>query len=234
MTDIIKKLKAIPLIYRNYGVGEVCRRVSAHLYEHTEFVVLQQCKYTFELRRIGEDAFEQFKSMPPPFPRHYAYRAEYGQRRCYGAFVGNRIAALMWPVFQADNTRVVSRWRDLLPDEARISSIWADPEYRGTGLMAACLERLVDYLKGFGFRYLYAFTWVGNVSSIKLHEKLGFQVVGNVHRYSLRWQREGRGMYRRAPIHRVPLAKSHPGGDLELPEIIPPRSEENGQFFLER
>lgn len=231
MVNAIKKLKALLEVYHREGVGGVLRRVGAHVYERTEFVALQrdlsfpvpevQCPVAFELKSISADLFEQFKDMPPPFPRHYQYRQEYGQRRCYGSFVNGQVVALMWPLFQEDNERVVSKWRYLLADEARISSIWADPTYRGTGLMAASLERMFAYLKGHHFRYLYAFTWVENFSSIKLHEKLGFRVVSNVYRYSLRWQKDGKGIYIRQSIVRDPIPKVHPGGDLELPERIP-------------
>ena len=75
---------------------------------------------------------------------------------------------------------MVSPWRVLLADEGRIGSIWADPRYRGTGLMAACIERFARHLAGQGIRYLYACTWIGNLASIRLHERLGFSKVGHL------------------------------------------------------
>jgi len=205
------------------ALGRVCRR--------TEFVALQRdllqsiapmsCRVSYELRRIDDATLHGFRDMPFPFSRHYQYWVEWRQRQCYGAFVGERIVALMWPLFSADNDQLVTKWRYLLPDEARISSIWTDPEYRGTGLMACCIEKFAALLRSAGFRYLYAFTWVGNHSSIGLHKKLGFQVVGRICHYSLAWQNEGHGIYIRGRIARAPMSATHPEGDFLLPDVIP-------------
>jgi hypothetical protein len=44
--------------------------------------------------------------------------------------------------------------------------------------------------------------------------------VAKVHRFSFRWQPEGRGLYIRQRVPREPLGVVHPGGDLALPEVI--------------
>lgn len=224
-------LRKISATYRDRGAGGLLRAALDRIYERTEFVAMQRdlrhptapphCTLDFELRQIDDARLERFKDLPYPFSRHYQYRFEQGQRRCYGALVGDQIVALMWPLFAADNPRLVTRWRYLLPDEARISSIWADPRVRGTGLMAACIERFATYVRAHGFCYLYAFTWVNNQASIRLHERLGFRTVGRIRRHSLRWQEEGRGLYLRTPIPRDPMPATHPGGDLELPAVLP-------------
>ena len=228
--NITRKLKTVSAIYDNQGLRGLSKEMLSRFCECSEFVALQRdltlaapeihCDLLFQLKRIDDATFQQFKHMPYPFSRHYQYRVEYGQRSCYGAFIGDHIAALMWPLLQADNATMVSKWRYLLPDEARISSIWTDPQYRGSGLMGACIEKFATYLKAHGFRYLYAFTWVENYASIRLHEKLGFQNVGSIHRYSFRWQKDGHGIYIRKHLPRIPLAKLHPPGELELPEIV--------------
>ena len=126
----------------------------------------------------------------------------------------------MWPLVQADNRRVVSRWRYLLEDECRLGSIWADPFVRGTGLIDACLERFADLFAARGFRYMYEFTWVGNTAAQRLYLRRGFRDVGRVRRYSLGFQREGNGLYLRSPIARESVAAAHPGGDLEMPAVL--------------
>jgi RimJ/RimL family protein N-acetyltransferase len=224
------RVAALRGLYREQGMSGIATRLLSAVGERTEFVVLQRdltvpvdparCAVAFEMRRIDDATLESFGGMPAPFPRHLQYRRRYGQRQCYGASVDGRIVGLMWPVFQADNRLTVSRWRDLWADEARLSSIWIDPALRGTGLMAACLERFALHVARHGFRYLYAFTWEGNEASKRLHLRRGFRLVGRAWRVSFAWQREGGGFYRRQPIPRAPLPARHPGGDLALPPVI--------------
>lgn len=228
---LARALQRISTAYQERGLEGVMRGALDRVYERTDFVAMQRdlqrsappprCSVVFELRWITDDELRRFKDMPYPFSRHYQYRFEQGQRRCYGALVDDQIVALMWPLFQTDNARMVTRWRYLLPDEARISSIWAAPRFRGTGLMQASLERVAAYLTAHGFRYLYAFTWVNNHASRRLHERLGFRAVGRIRRYAFRWQKEGHGLYVRTPIPRDPVPAVHPGGDLELPVVLP-------------
>jgi RimJ/RimL family protein N-acetyltransferase len=229
---IVKRLEAAMALYRTGGGRAVLRRLAPRLWERDAFVILQRdlrdplpspvSTVPFRLEEVHDELLARFREMPAPFPRHHAYRFQYGQRRCYAAFTADdRIVALVWPSFQVDNDRVVSRWRRLRPDEARIGSIWADPAYRGTGLMAACIVRLAALLQAHGFRYLYACTWIGNHASIRFHERLGFRRAGRAWRYSFRWQREGAGIYLRTRIRRAPLASDHPAGDLVLPRSIP-------------
>jgi hypothetical protein len=227
---VLEKLKRVRSVYARGGLGALARGLADSVYEHVEFVAAQRdlrlpplpapCDLAFELRLVDDALFERFREMPAPFPRHFDYRYVYGMRRCYAAWVGNEIGALMWPVFQADNTRLVTRWRYLLPDEARVSNIWASPVYRGTGLIDACFARFEGLVRNAGFRYFYTFTWVGNHGSRKLSARRGLSEVGSIHRYAFRWQREGRGLYIRTRIPREPLAAVHPGGDMALPDVI--------------
>ncbi len=227
---MLEKLRRIPDVYAKQGFGGLGRAVAGSLFEYTEFVAAQRdlrlppvpasCNLSFHLRRVDDAVFEQFKSMPAPLPRHFEYRAVYGMRNCYAAWIGGDLGAVMWPVFEADNRRMVTCWRYLLPDEARVSNIWASPTYRGTGLIDACFERFETLFRAAGFRYFYTFTWVGNRASRKLSARRGYREVGSVHRYSFRWQREGSGIYVRSPIPRDPLGPEHPGGDMALPEVI--------------
>jgi len=228
--NLFEKIRRIPEIYAQERLGGLARALAGRIYEHTEFVGAQcdlrrpplpaQCALAFELRLVDEPLFERFRTMPAPFPRHFEYRAVYGMRRCYAAWVGEEIGCLVWPVFQADNKTMVTRWRYLLPDEARLASIWASPKFRGTGLIDACYARFETLFRDAGFRYFYTFTWIGNHSSRKLSARRGLHEVGSVHRYSFRWQQEGHGLYIRRPIPREPLAPTHPGGDMELPALI--------------
>ncbi|MCI0546190.1 MAG: GNAT family N-acetyltransferase [Candidatus Rokubacteria bacterium] len=223
-------LRALRDLWRAQGSRGVARAVIGRVYQRDDFVILQrdlqeqvpplECRVDFTLRQLDDATLESFRHRPYPFSRHHEYRFRHGQRRCYGAVVGDRIAALMWPSFAIDNRRVVSPWRRLWPDEARIGSIWADPEYRGTGLMGACIGAFAGYLGRRGFRYLYACTWGGNQASIRLHERLGFRAVGRATRHAFTWQAEGRGFYVRTRIPRAPLAPGHPGGDADLPEVL--------------
>jgi len=223
-------IQALRGLYRTEGVRGLAQRVLARVGARDTFAVLRldlaralltpTSRVAFTLQRLDDETLASFRYAPYPFSRHYQYRFDYGQRRCYAAFVHDRIAALMWPSFAADNRRVVSRWRALWPDEGRIGSIWCDPAYRGTGLMGACVLTFGRHLQRHGFRYLYAFTWHENVASITMHERLGFERVGTASRYSLRWQKEGRGLYVRSRIHRADLAPGHPGGDPQLPDVL--------------
>jgi ribosomal protein S18 acetylase RimI-like enzyme len=216
--------------WRAEGLRGLTAGVTRRAYDRTEFVVFQRnlrtppapaaSRVSFELRRVDDVLLERFGTMPAPYPRHREYRVVYGQRHCYAAHVGDRISALMWPLVQADNRRVVSRWRFLLEDECRLGSIWADPAIRGTGLIDACLERFAELFAARGFRYMYEFTWVGNTAAQRLYLRRGFKDVGRVRRYSLGFQREGHGLYLRSPIAREPVSSGHPGGDLELPGIL--------------
>jgi len=227
---VLRKFERIREIYADSGLKGVARTAYDRVFEHVEFVASQRdlklpappapCTLNFQLRLVDDTLLERFRNMPEPFPRHFEYRAIYGMRRCYAAWVGNDIGALMWPVFQADNPRMVNRWRNLLPDEARLCNNWASPAYRGTGLIDACFERLVAAISEAGFRYLYNFTWIGNHSARKLYTRRGLHEVASVHRYSFRWQREGSGFYIRQSIPRDPLAPGHPNGDMDLPEVI--------------
>jgi ribosomal protein S18 acetylase RimI-like enzyme len=223
-------LARVASAWRAEGFRGLAAGVARRAYDRAEFVVLQRdlrkpmapspSRVPFELRRVDDAQLERFGAMPAPFPRHREYRVVYGQRHCYAALVGDRIGALMWPLVQADNRRVVSRWRYLLEDECRVGSIWADPAFRGTGLMDACLERFAEFFAARRFRYMYGFTWVGNTAARRLHGRRGFQEVGRVRRYTLGFQREGNGLYLRSPIAREPVLPGHPGGDLELPAIL--------------
>ena len=223
-------LARVASAWRAEGFGGLAAGVTRRTYDRTEFVVFQRdlrkptapspSRVPFELRRVDDAQLERFGTMPAPFPRHREYRVVYGQRHCYAAHVGDRMAALMWPLVQADNRRVVSRWRHLLEDECRLGSIWADPAVRGTGLIDACLERFAELFAARGFRYMYEFTWVGNTAAQRLYLRRGFKDVGRVRRYSLGFQREGNGLYLRSPISREPLSPGHPGGDLQLPAIL--------------
>jgi len=228
----LDRIKRIPAVYAEAGVRALVQSIAdrIYIYEHTEFIVLQRdlrqpplpapCSLSFRLRRVDDALFERFREMPHPFPRHYEYRSVYGMRRCYAGWVGDEIVALMWPVFHADNNRLVTRWRYLLPDEARLASIWVAPQCRGTGLIDACYARFEAICGAAGFRYFYTFTWIGNNGSRKLSLRRGFREVGKIDRYSFRWQPEGRGLYIRQRIPREPLGAVHPGGDLALPEVI--------------
>jgi RimJ/RimL family protein N-acetyltransferase len=228
--SLVDKLKRIPAVYSDQGLAGLGKALGDRVLEHTKFVVLQRdlrlevppasCSLPFQLRRVDDNLLKRFRDMPPPFPRHFEYRERFGMRHCYAAWVGTEIAALMWPVFEADNERLVTRWRYLWPDETRLASIWASPAYRGTGLMDACYERFERLVRGAGFRYLYTFTWSGNRGSQRLAARRGLREVGWVHRYSFRWQREGSGFYIRKRIPREPLGPDHPGGDLELPDVL--------------
>jgi len=227
---VLEKIRRIPAVYAKEGLGGLGRAVAGRLIEHTEFVAAQRdlrepplparCSLAFEIRRVDDVLFERFRSMPAPLPRHFEYRFVYGMRNCYAAWVGDDLGAVMWPVFAADNRRTVTRWRFLLPDEARVSNIWASPAYRGTGLIDACFERFERLFAAAGFRYFYTFTWVGNHASRKLSARRGYREVGTIHRYAFPWLREGNGLYIRSAIPREPLASHRPGGDMELPERI--------------
>lgn len=227
---MLERIRRIPSVYAQEGLGGLGRNVADRIFEHVEFVATQRdlrfpplpvrCSLLFQIRRVDEALLERFRQMSEPFPRHFAYRANYGMRHCYAAWVGQDIGVLMWPVFQADNTRMVTRWRYLLPDEVRLASIWVSPEYRGTGLIDACYARFESLFREAGFRYFYTFTWVGNHGSRKLSSRRGFREVGSIHRYRFRWQGEGSGLYFRQRIPRDALGPEHPGGDMDLPEVI--------------
>lgn len=228
--NILERIRRIPAVYAQEGLGGLRRRAADRIFEHVEFVAAQRdlrppplparCSRSFQIRRVDATLLERFRQMPDPFPRHFEYRANYGMRHCYAVWVDQDIGALMWPVFQADNRRMVTRWRYLLPDEVRLASIWVSPAQRGTGLIDACYARFESLFRDAGFRYFYTFTWVGNHGSRRLSARRGFREVGSIHRYSLRWQREGSGLYFRQRIPRDPLEPEHPGGDMTLPDVI--------------
>lgn len=223
-------LNRIARAYAEGGLRGILRSAASHVYERTEFVAAQRdllkpppdlrCALAFDLRRVDDRQLDSFRTMPSPFNRHWDYRFTYGMRRCYAAYTDGRVVALMWPVFEADNRLIVTRWRYLLPDEARISNAWADRSVRGTGLIAVAYERLTRVIAAAGFRYIYGFTWINNHASRKFQARMGYNEVGNIVRYSFAWQPEGRGLYLRDAIPRDPVGPDHPGGDMALPEVI--------------
>lgn len=227
---VLRKIRNQRRVLSQEGVGGVVRALPKKIVNVSEFVVLRRdlrgsspevhCELSFELRRIDDATLTTFKDLPAPFPRHYQYRFLYGQRNCYGAMLDGKIGALFWPSFAADNERVVNRWRYLLPDEARIGSIWADCRFRGTGLMDVCLERFFQYFAETGYRYVYAFTWIGNKSARKLHGRLGFENVGKVWNIRFAWRPAGSGIYIRPAIPREPISEQSPGADTRLPHKL--------------
>jgi RimJ/RimL family protein N-acetyltransferase len=225
-----KKLGSAVRVLQEQGGRALVREIAGKIFDRTVFVAIQRdlkikwkpvkCEIPFELMKLNDETIRSFKNMPEPFPRHYQYRFEYGLRQCYAAVHNDKIVALMWPFNITDNAHMVTKWRFLLADETRVSNIWADPAYRGTGLMPACIECFALLFKSAGYRYMYCFTWEHNQASIRFHEKLGFRVVGKIVRYSFPLLKEGTGIYFRGRIPREPLAAEHATDDFNLPERI--------------
>jgi len=225
------KLRSARGIWREGGFSRLISEVVGYVYDTTENVMFQRhltlaapevkCRLSFQLKKIDDTTFQKFKDMPAPFPRHYQYRFLYGQKTCYGAYIGGDIKALMWVVLHTDNYQVVNRWRYLLRDEVRIADYWADPHYRGTGLIDEAIERLLDYCAQRGRRFAYISPGADNESSKRLCIRRGFKMIGTVRNYRLAWQRPGSGIYFRDRVPRVPLESNYVGGDIELPDQIP-------------
>ena len=178
------------------------------------------CRISFELKKIDDTEFQKFKDWPHPFPRHYQYRFLYGQKTCYGAYVDGGIGALVWIVLPTDNDQVVNRWRYLLRDEVRIADYWADPQYRGTGLIDESIERLLEYCAQSGMRYAYISPGADNEPSKRLCLRRGFQLIGTVKNYRFAWQRPGAGIYFRDQVPRAAPDTTNVSGDIELPDRL--------------
>ena len=227
----VKKIKTAARVFREDGAKRVLRDLIEKVIDISDFVVMRrdlatssprvQCSIPFELRRIDDDTFEKFTGLPPPFPRHYQYRAEYGQRNCYGAYIRDDIGALLWVMFKADNGRSVNTWRYLKADEARIADVWAHPTYRGTGLIHVAMERMIGFLGQQGIRYVYVFTWQGNERAKRLYQKLGFDIIGKVWNVRWAWSKPGSGFHIRPKLQRDALSIEHYSDEVPLPDVIP-------------
>ena len=227
--DILsRKLRSAQGIWREGGAPALISEILNYVYDKTENVLFQRdlsltapevkCRLSFQLKKIGGTTFQKFKDMPDPFPRHYQYRFLYGQRTCYGAYIDGDIKALMWVLLHADNYHVVNRWRYLLCDEVRIADYWADPHFRGTGLIDEAIERVLDYCAQRGKRYAYISPGADNEPSKRLCIRRGFKMIGRINNYRLAWQRPGSGIYFRDRVPRVPLESNYIAEDIELPD----------------
>lgn len=225
-----KKIISMIDVYQEQGGRVLLRKIFDKFIEKTVFVAMQRdlniarplvkCNIPFELKKLDDATISEFRKLPPPFPRHYQYRFEYGLRNCYGAFHKDKIVALMWPFCRKDNSHMVTKWRFLLADEARVSNLWVDPAYRGTGLMLVCMAIFANYFKNAGCNYQYGFTWENNHASIKFHSKSGFHIAGKILRYSFPFLKEGNGIYFRSKIIRNPVPPECMEDDFNLPERV--------------
>ncbi|MBN4079058.1 GNAT family N-acetyltransferase [Beggiatoa alba] len=230
-STLLRKIKSAGRTYRDHGLGALTREIAEKIIDVSEFIVMRRdmlmdspesdCKLQFELKRIDNATFESFKEKSNPFPRHFEYHSEYGQRYCYGVYVGDEIGALMWILFREDNDKCVNTWRYLLSDEARIADVWAHPKYRGTGLIHTAMERMINFVGSLGIRYTYVFTWQGNERAIHVYQRRGFTIIGNV--WNIRWtsSRPGGGIHFRQKIVRDPIAVEWLRTQIILPDLIP-------------
>lgn len=226
-----RKLLSAQVIWQEEGFRGLVSEIVNYVYDKTENVLFQRdlmltapevkCSVSFQLKRIDDTTFQKFKDMPAPFPRHCQYRFLYGQKTCYGAYIGGDIKALMWVLLHTDNDHMVNRWRYLLPDEVRLADYWADPHYRGTGLIDEAIEQVLDFCAQRGKRYAYISPGADNEPSKRLCTRRGFTMIGRIKNYRLAWQRPGSGIYFRHRVPRGPLKSNYIGGDIELPNQMP-------------
>jgi L-amino acid N-acyltransferase YncA len=58
------------------------------------------------------------------------------------------------------------------------NSVYCDPDAHRQGVGTALMERVIDLSRSFGFKQMIAVITAETTGSIRLHEKLGFRVVG--------------------------------------------------------
>jgi len=99
------------------------------------------------------------------------------------AWLGDRSGAHVVLVAEIDGTVAgfasLSSYRDRPAYRTSVEdSIYLHRDYRGQGIGRALLEELLDRATGHGFHAVFAKIVGGHEASIRLHEALGFEVVG--------------------------------------------------------
>jgi phosphinothricin acetyltransferase len=89
------------------------------------------------------------------------------------------------PLIVAEEDGEVIGWARLLPWKQRGFDIvedlvYVDPVHQGRGIGRELLARLVDDARALGYRTIVASVAADNSSGLKLHQSLGFEVVGTL------------------------------------------------------
>jgi phosphinothricin acetyltransferase len=89
------------------------------------------------------------------------------------------------PLIVAEEDGDVIGWARLLPWKQRGFDIvedlvYVDPVHHGRGVGRELLERLVEEARALGYRTIVASVAADNSSGLKLHQSLGFDVVGTL------------------------------------------------------
>jgi phosphinothricin acetyltransferase len=89
------------------------------------------------------------------------------------------------PLIVAEEDGDVIGWARLLPWKQRGFDIvedlvYVDPVHHGRGVGRELLERLVEEARALGYRTIVASVAADNSSGLKLHQSLGFQIVGTL------------------------------------------------------
>jgi phosphinothricin acetyltransferase len=89
------------------------------------------------------------------------------------------------PLIVAEEDGEVVGWARLLPWKQRGFDIvedlvYVDPVHHGRGIGRELLQRLVEEARALGYRTIVASVAADNSSGLKLHQSLGFQIVGTL------------------------------------------------------
>jgi len=89
------------------------------------------------------------------------------------------------PLIVAEEDGEVIGWARLMPWKQRGFDIvedlvYVDPVHQGRGIGRELLERLVEAARALGYRTVVASVAADNSSGLKLHQSLGFEVVGTL------------------------------------------------------
>ena len=101
---------------------------------------------------------------------------------CIIAEANGRIISCVWVALNENYVMEMEKYIRM-PDSnsAYLYAVYTVPEYRGFGVAAKAIEKLLVHLKKKGVRKVYALIHPNNFSSLRCFQKVGFKRIGMVH-----------------------------------------------------
>jgi len=153
------------------------------------------CPIDLEIREAKKEEIENFKNMPPPFPRHYEYYAIHGLRHCYLGLHKGKLVFIGWIKYPEEFQNFVLKLRKLKPTEAHPNHFFTLESYRGKNIYTKVMNFFSVKLRSEGFTHLIGTIPKPNLASIKGIKKSGFKEIGKVYYLKMFWNKRGKGFY---------------------------------------
>lgn len=128
--------------------------------------------------RLSSEELRQLASARTELCDQLEYLDQLGDGRCYGLFLGGRLAHLSWAVCGDDPSSRGVSLLDLRPGELEICHAYTLPEFRGRGLYPYAIRSLCNISRNQGHRVVYMITERANRSSQRGILKAGLRKSG--------------------------------------------------------